>query len=597
MPEAEGHRISPSGIGAGTRSRPARVAARVVMAATLAIQACSPSPSPGPSGAAASSGATDPIGSPAAVGSPPACSVAPSLPVKPWRDRVFYELFVRSFSDSDGNGVGDLRGLTAKLDYLNDGDPGSTADLGVTGIWLMPVAEATSYHGYDVTDYTAVERDYGDAAAMRDLVVAAHERGILVIVDLVVNHTSRDHPWFQDALAGGTHRDWYVWSDEDPGWPAVAGPNPWHRTAAGDYYYGAFSEGMPDLNLRNPDVTAELTRIASIWLEDFGVDGFRIDAAKHLIETAGDAQANTPETKSWLADFRAAIHQGHPDALILGEVYDARAVSSGYTRDGALDMAFDFGIGPAVTFGVYGDSQTIQASQSEVAKRYDPGVAGTFLTNHDQPRVMTGLRGDAVAAREAAATLLTGPGVPFLYYGEELGMPGTKPDEQIRTPFPWTPEEPGHGFTAGQPWESFSPGAEAANVTTLSADPASLLSSYRDLVQLRVAHPALATGTFTRLETSSRSVAASVRTSAGEQLLVLQNLGREAATGVTLDLADGPLCGVATAELLYLSSDADLGGGLALPAITGAGGLDAYVPLAVIPARSTLVIGLGRRAP
>lgn len=573
-----------------------RFALRVAVVALIALQACSPTPSVNPS-AGSSPGATGPLASPVAAGTPPPCTVAPSLPMEPWRDRVFYEAFVRSFSDSDGDGVGDLRGMTARLDYLNDGDAATTTDLGVTGIWLMPVAEAASYHGYDVTDYTAVERDYGDATAMREFVTAAHERGIFVIVDLVLNHTSRDHPWFKDALAGGEHRDWYVWSDEDPGWPSIAGPNPWHRTPAGDYYYGAFWEGMPDLNLANPEVTAELERIALVWLQDFGVDGFRIDAAKHLIETDGDAQANTPETKAWLADFRDAIHQRHPDALVLGEVYDARAVSSGYTTSGALDMAFDFGIGPAITFGVYGDAHTIQASQAEVAERYGPGVAGTFLANHDQPRVMTGLRGDVVAARESAATLLTGPGVPFLYYGEELGMPGTKPDEQIRTPLPWTPDGPGHGFTAGQPWEPFSDGAETANVATLSADPASLLAAYRDLVNLRVAHPALAAGSFTRVEASSRSVAASVRTATGEQLLVLQNLGREAAENVTLDLDAGPLCGLATAELLYQSSGDEPAGPIAVPSITATGGFDGYAPLAVIPPRSTLVISLGTRAP
>jgi glycosidase len=510
---------------------------------------------------------------------------------------VFYEVFVRSFSDSDADGIGDLAGLTAQLDYLNDGDPTSTTDLGATGIWLMPVAEAASYHGYDVVDYDMVERDYGDAGAMRAFVEAAHARGILVIVDFVINHTSRDHPWFQDALAVGPHRDWYVWSDEDPGWPSVAGPNPWHRTAAGDYYYGAFWEGMPDLNLRNPDVTAELVRIATRWLDEVRIDGFRIDAAKHLIETAGEAQINTPETKKWLADFRSAIHREHPDALVLGEVYDARAVSSGYTREGALDMAFDFGVGPALTAGVYGDAATVHASLEEVAERYEPGAAGTFLANHDQPRVMTALRGDLVAAREAAAALLTGPGVPFLYYGEELGMVGTKPDEQIRTPFPWTSRAPGHGFSAGTPWEPFAPGPETANVATLSEDEASLLSSYRRLVQLRAVHDALATGSFHRVKVSTRSVAASIRATPEERLLVLQNLGRQTASGVTLSLEAGPLCGAATAELLYRSiADGEIPLVVA-PTVTATGGLEAYSPIAQLPARTTFVIDLGPATP
>ena len=145
---------------------------------------------------------------------------------------------MRSFADSNGDGIGDLRGLTQKLDYLNDGDPSTNSDLGVTGLWLMPVAQSGSYHGYDVTDYDAVESDYGSAADFRALIAAAHARGIAVIVDLVINHTSIDHPWFQDALAGGAHHDWYVWSPTDPGWPnPIGGGDPWHA-ADGGYYYG-----------------------------------------------------------------------------------------------------------------------------------------------------------------------------------------------------------------------------------------------------------------------------------------------------------------------------------------------------------------------
>lgn len=574
----------------------ALTATAIGLAIAVATQACTPSPSAAPGSAPAG---TAPVasGSPVAGGTAPPCLITLSQPLAPWRDRVFYEVFVRSFADTDGDGIGDLKGLTAKLDYLNDGDASTPGDLGTTGIWLMPVAEATSYHGYDVTDYTAVERDYGDVAALRAFVEAAHARGILVIVDFVINHTSREHPWFRDALKGGSHHDWYIWKDEDPGWPSVAGPNPWHRTAAGDYYYGAFWEGMPDLNLSNPDVTAELERIATTWLDDFHVDGFRIDAAKHLVETAADAQINTPETKAWLAGFRESIHAAHPDALVLGEVYDARAVSSGYTNGGSLDMAFDFGVGPALTAGVYGDPSTLLASLEEVAERYGPGVAGTFLGNHDQTRVMTALRGDLVAGREAAAALLTGPGVPFLYYGEELGMVGTKPDEQIRTPMPWTADAPGYGFTDGSPWEPFAAGADEANVATLTADPASLLRSYANLVQLRTSHLALATGGFVRVNASSRAVAASIRASSGERLLVLQNLGREPARDVSLDLAEGPLCGTPAARLLFLSSGDAARLAVTAPATTAAGGFADYVPVPELPARSTLVIDLGPASP
>ncbi len=235
---------------------------------------------------------------------------------------MFYEVFVRSFADSDGDGIGDLRGLTSRLDDLNDGDPATTDDLGVTGLWLMPVAESPSYHGYDVVDYRAIERDYGTAADFRALMAAAHERGIDVIVDLVLNHTSRDHPWFQDALTpGSAHDDWYIWADERPGSAGPTGRRVWH--AAGErFFYGYFWDGMPDLNLANPDVTAELDAIGRFWLDEMGVDGFRLDAARHLIED-GRQLENTPATFEWLAGFRERLKADHPDALVLGEVWDA----------------------------------------------------------------------------------------------------------------------------------------------------------------------------------------------------------------------------------------------------------------------------------
>ena len=566
------------------RTRPARAAAAFILGCAVALASCVPGPTLAPSGEPAS-----PAGS--GLGAAPACATTTAPTLGPWRDRVFYEIFVRSFSDADGDGIGDLPGLTSKLDALNDGNPATTDDLGITGIWLMPVAEAASYHGYDVVDYTAVERDYGDMSAMRAFVQAAHERGILVIVDFVINHTSSEHPWFQDALAGGERRDWYVWSETNPGWPAVAGPSPWHQTPAGDFYYGAFSEQQPDLNLQNPEVTAALEGIADTWLEDVGVDGFRIDAAKHLIETGADAQINTLETKAWLADFRDAIRADHPDALLLGEVADARGISSSYTREGALDMSFDFGIGPALANGVYGDATTVLASLEEVAERFAPGAAGTFLSNHDQTRFATQLKGDLEAAKRAAAVLLTGPGVPFIYYGEELGMTANKPDPALRTPYPWTATAPGFGFTTGTPWEPFAEGAATANLATESQDLTSIWSTYRDLVQLRTQQPALRAGDFVRLRSSNRQVAAWLRVFGDQRILVMHNLGTEPAAEVTLDLAEGPLCGEPTALYLYAATSEELDEP-APPEVTPRGGLDGYVPLPLLPGRSSVLIEL-----
>jgi glycosidase len=507
-----------------------------------------------------------------------------------WQDRVFYEVFVRSFADADGDGIGDLAGLTARLDYLNDGDPGTTDDLGVTGLWLMPIFESGSYHGYDVLDFDRIEADYGDLATFTTFLEAAHQRGIRVILDLVVNHTSADHPWFRDALAGGTHRDWYSWADADPGWPGVAGGSPWHDSASG-WYYGAFGEGMPDLNVANPAVTDEVERIATAWL-DMGVDGFRLDAAKHLIETGPDTQVNTPETHAWLRAFRDMLHASHPEALVLGEVWEPRVVTSGYVADGSLDMAFDFGLGSTIVSAArLGDATSLEAGLKEVADRYPGGGAATFLTNHDQPRAMTALRGDVGAAGLAAEALLTGPGIPFMYYGEELGMLGTKPDPEIRTPFPWTATGPGHGFTSGTPWEPFGAGADTANVESEDADPASLLSRYRALIRLRATEPVLATGSIFRLASSRRDVAATLRWSGGRGALMIQNLGDRPGEALAFALESGPLCGQPVATVVFTSSGSTVATALP-PSVTPAGGLDAYVPLQVFPARSSVVIDL-----
>lgn len=228
----------------------------------------------------------------------PTTSGSDSLPW--WNERVFYEVFVRSFKDSNSDGIGDLRGLIEKLDYLNDGDPATSDDLGVTGIWLMPVAESPSYHGYDVTDYRTIEKDYGSNADFKELIEQAHQRGMVVIVDMVMNHTSSEHPWFIKAsIPGSKTENWYIWSPTDPGYMSPWDSPVWHRGRGGDaenmrtfhaltdYYYGLFWEGMPDLNYNNGAVTEKMFDILRYWLDEMGADGFRLDAVRHLIEDGG----------------------------------------------------------------------------------------------------------------------------------------------------------------------------------------------------------------------------------------------------------------------------------------------------------------------
>jgi alpha-amylase len=529
-----------------------------------------------------------------AAATAPTCRAAEPVATRPaWRDRVFYEVFVRSFADSDGDGIGDLAGLSDRLDYLNDGDPATTDDLGITGIWLMPVSEAASYHGYDVTDYTAIERAYGTLAEMRAFVEAAHTRGIAVIVDLVINHTSRDHPWFLDALEGGPHRDWYIWSESDPGWPPVAGPSPWHPTAAGDWYYGAFWEGMPDLNLENPDVTAEIERVAGFWLDEVGIDGFRLDAAKHLIETSADSQEDTPETHRWLERFVAEVHAQKPDSFVVAEVFDLTSVSSSYAGS-AADTTFDFELAGKMLLGIQAeDGPTIAAAVAETFRSYPEGAYAGFLTNHDQPRVTTQLSRPG-AERAAASLLLTGPGAPFVFYGEELGLPGGKPDERIRSPMPWTSDPHGAGFTSGSPWEELEPGWETRNVATETTSSGSLLAHYRALIALRSDQLALRGATILPVRSSSPAVYAFLASSGADTVGVFVNLGSNEVVDVGFSVEQGP-CDLRSPTVLYVDGLAETV--IQEPVITTAGGFEAWRPVPVFPPYSTLVLDLDGVSP
>jgi glycosidase len=525
----------------------------------------------------------------AAAPSPPACPETPaSVPDDPWwADRVFYEVFVRSFADSDGDGIGDLRGLTQRLDYLNDGDPATTDDLGVTGLWLMPIAESPSYHGYDVVDYRAIESDYGTTDDFRALVAAAHDRGIAIVTDLVINHTSREHPWFQDARTPRSeHDEWYVWADEHPGVARPDGNRVWHPDGE-RFYYGYFWEGMPDLNLENAEVTAELGAIGDLWLDEMGIDGFRIDAARHLIED-GRQLENTDATFAWLGDFRAHLKSTDPDALVLGEVWDASSMSSRYVREGALDLTFDFALASAtITSLRSGDAGSLEASLQEVAERYPRGGLATFLTNHDQDRIMSELDGDVDAARSAATLLLTGSGTPFVYYGEEIGLTGRKPDERIRTPMRWDVSEPAAGFSDAVPWEALGDDPPGTDVATEAADPDSLLSAYRSLIHLRAAHPALASGDLLAVDADAPSVLAYLRHLPGQSVLVVANLAGEPVAAPVLSLEAGPLCGNPAARILSGAGEANA------PVVGTTGGFHAYVPLPGLGPHETVVIELG----
>ncbi len=504
-----------------------------------------------------------------------------------WRSTVCYEVFVRSFQDSDGDGVGDLRGLIDRLDYINDGDPATSDDLGAGCIWLMPVNESPSYHGYDVTNYFAVNRDYGTEADFRRLADEAHRRGIRILFDLVLNHTSSEHPWFRQALLdpASAYHDWYRWApapQPSPGWQAPT----WHRNPYRDeFYYGLFWSGMPDLDLANPAVTAEAGRIARFWLDSMGVDGFRLDAVAHFFEGADGEWKSVPAVHPWLRDYQDALEAMDPAVFTVGEVMDSIGAILEYYPD-QLDSYFMFGLSDAILGAVRsGSKSTLEAQVGRLERTIPDHRYATLLRNHDQTRTMTDLHGDEPRARLAATLLLTLPGFPFVYYGEELGMTGDKRrgDIRLRTPMPWA-TRPGLGFTSAMPWEPPHPDSLTANVEAQSDEPGSLLNHYRALIHLRTGSAALGRGDFLPLDTGSDTVMAFVRRAGDETALVVANLGSRPLESVRLTLpaeamAPGrytisPLLGAGNAARVSVGADGRVAG--RFPA-GGVGGLEAVV--------------------
>lgn len=496
-----------------------------------------------------------------------------------WYDAVFYEIFVRSFRDSDGDGIGDFNGIIEKLDYLDD--------LGIKGIWLMPINPSPSYHGYDVTDYYAVNPDYGTLEDFKRLLDEAHKRDIRIIMDLVLNHTSAQHPWFKSALTPGSeYREWYVWSETDPGYLGPWGAQAWHRASNGQYYYGIFWDQMPDLNYNTPAVREESKKIASFWLDDVGVDGFRLDAVRYLAEdeALADSSANHLFLEEWGTYYRTV----DPDTFTVGEAWTDNANVKKYVESNAgLDSAFNFDLSDAIFKALNESNNTsLRFILQTTIRDFPEQDNANFITNHDMPRVMNQLSTDKEQkAKVAAGILLTAPGIPFIYYGEEIGMTGTKPDELIRTPMQWSNEE-GAGFTAGIPWQAINSDYRDVNVSDQTGDKTSLLEHYRRLIQLRNEHSALRVGQTYVAESDSNKLVAYLRASSGETVLILLNIDDQPVSDYEIKLSTGPLSGVYNArslldDIAYNTVQAN-----------EAGGFDEYVPLDEIPPYSVIILQL-----
>jgi alpha-amylase len=444
-----------------------------------------------------------------------------------WQRGTFIQIYVRGYQDSNGDGIGDLAGVTQRLDYLRE--------LGVTGIWLMPITRSQDRdHGYAVIDYRDIEPAYGGLDELDALIAAAHARGIGVIIDYVVNHSAASHPAFaaSRAASDSPFRSWYVWrADRPPGW-RIYGSDPWYPSA-GSFYFAVFGSDMPDFNLLDPAVIAFHHDNLRFWLNR-GVDGFRFDAVGNLIESGATAWEAQPASRAVMAEIRRVL-DGYARRYL---VCEAPADPAGFAADTACGSAFAFGHQGDVIRAARGEPAAIQALASH-GTTASPASA-TFLSNHDTfagQRVFDQLRGDLAQYRLAAATYLLQPGIPFVYYGEEIGMAGIASggDPGLRTPMSWTGDARTAGFTTGAPFRALAPNLATHNVADEAGDPRSLLTFYRAMIGLRRSLPAIARGSYRAPAVAGR-VLSFQRVLGGEHALVVLNYGTEATVASLADL-------------------------------------------------------------
>jgi glycosidase len=356
-----------------------------------------------------------------------------------------------------------------------------------------------------------------------------------VLVDMVLNHASSEHPYFKDAAlnASSPYRNWFRWSATKPDVKGPWGQEVWHKSPVRDeFYYGIFWHGMPDLNYENAAVREEAKKVARFWLEEMGVDGFRLDAIPYLVEE-GSKLSGTAGTHALLREYSAEVRRVAPAAFTVGEVWDSVGAMLPYYPD-QLDAHFSFESSDAILEAVRtGSAAKLYASFLRLQRALPADRWSPFLRNHDQTRTLTALGGDSARARLAASLLLTLPGLPFIYYGEEIGMTGDKPDPRLRTPMQWR-RGPAAGFTTGVPWEPLQPDSMTANVEMQEGDPGALLNTHRRLIHLRASNPALASGELLPLTASSDAVAAYIRRAGERTVLVIANLGPSPLARVTV---------------------------------------------------------------
>lgn len=457
------------------------------------------------------------VGTVSAARPPSPTSSKPPIQTPAWfNDVVLYEIFPRSFSDSNDDGIGDLNGITSKLDYLHD--------LGVGALWLTPIFASPSYHGYDTSDYYAINPEFGSEADLVNLVQEAHKRDIKVLLDFVAGHTSDQHPFFQDAYGNpaSKYADWYRWLDD-------------RHT---QYQHFGSATNLPSLNQDNPATRQYLIDAAKYWMDKTDIDGYRLDYALG------------PSHAFWKT-FRAELKATDPDFLLLGEVWDSGLKIAPY-YDNEFDATFNFPVyfdlmgsherdGASPLLGA-GSPAAFESALVALKRLYNPGAQSVqFINNHDTVRVASQLP-DPERAKLAATLLLTLPSTPMVYYGQEIGMLGDKTDgdKSVREPMDWYASESGAGMpTWYMPAAGFNRPDDGVSVEEQQDSAGSLLEHYRALITLRREHPALRSGEFVPVPLpGSPRVVAFLRRDESETILVLINFDTQA---VTIPLPSGEL--------------------------------------------------------
>ncbi|WP_062227154.1 maltose alpha-D-glucosyltransferase [Aureimonas frigidaquae] len=523
-------------------------------------------------------------------------SAAPNPEANDWyKDAIIYQLHVKTFMDSNGDGIGDFAGLMSKLDYIKE--------LGVTCLWLLPFYPSPLRDdGYDIADYHSVHPSYGTMEDFELLVEEAHKRGLRVITELVINHTSDQHPWFQaarNAPKGSPERDFYVWADDDKGYDLTRiifldteSSNWTYDPVAGQYFWHRFYSHQPDLNFDNPKVLEEVLSVMRFWL-DKGVDGLRLDAIPYLVEREGTNNENLPETHVVLKKIRADLDAHYPDRMLLAEANQWPEDTRPYFGDGdECHMAFHFPLMPRMYMAL---AQEDRHPITDIL-RQTPDIPencqwAIFLRNHDEltlemvteeerdylwstyasdkrARINLGIRrrlaplmgNDRRKVELLNALLMSMPGTPTVYYGDEIGMGDNYylgDRDGVRTPMQWSADRNG-GFSRADPQRLYLPliqdpvyGFQAVNVEAQSANPASMLSWMRRLIQVRATREAFGRGGIEFLYPSNRKILAYIRQSGDDRILCVANLSSQA-QAVQLDLS--AYAGSVPVEMLGLSA-------------------------------------------